>query len=116
MDSRPNYEMLQRYYQLPGENIMQQTNTFAGRCTNPKLFLLDRGGNCSFTKDLYEGFKDTGVECEKKKEFQFTPGERILSEDYFKGWNDSYFFQTNLFRNNKSLWHDPFRSNYFQGK
>lgn len=112
MNSRPEYETLQKYYQLPGQNIIDQSNMFPGKNTNPKLFLLDRGGNCSYNRDLYEGFQ--GGVCEKKKEFQFMPGDRILDGDYFKGWNDSFFFQTNLFRNNPSLWHDPFKSNYFQ--
>jgi hypothetical protein len=115
MNSRATSETLEKslekYYQLPGHDIINQSNT------NPKLFLNERGGNCSYNKNLCETFKDVkNTTCKKKDEFKFIPGDRILDGDYFKGWNDSFFFQTNLFRNNTSLWHDPFRTNYFQGK
>jgi len=127
MNSRPSHNTLQKYYQLPGHNIIEQTNTYSGRDTSPELFLLDRGGNRGFAKDPYEGFQDlkpSSVDLEdklqekleKKKEFKFYHGDQILSQNYFKGWNDSYFFQTALFRKDPKFWVTPFKSDYFQGK
>lgn len=133
MNSRVTHETLQKYYQLPGKNIINQGNFYPGKDTNPKLFLLDRGGNRGFLKDPYEGFNnvtnrnkkenfETNLEdnlenkLEDKKKFKFYPGDQILHRDYFKGWNDSFFFQTSLFRKEPKFWLTPFKSDYFQGK
>ena len=127
MNSRPSHLTLQKYYQLPGDAIMDSTNEYPGRDTNPELFFLDRGGNRGLEKDPYEGFKDLKKNEEKKeqkelseqefqeqKKFKFYQGDQILSGDYFKGWNDSFFFQTNLFRSDPKFWSTPFKSDYFQ--
>ena len=40
---------------------------------------------------------------------QFYKGDKILTGDYFKGWNDTYFFQSAIFRENNDFWVNPFK-------
>ncbi len=44
-------------------------------------------------------------------EEKFYKNDKILTGDYFKGWNDSYFFQSSAFRNNANFWTNPFKNN-----
>ena len=44
-------------------------------------------------------------------EEKFYKDDKILTGDYFKGWNDSYFFQSSVFRNNADFWVNPFKNN-----
>ena len=40
---------------------------------------------------------------------KFYNGDQILIGDYFKGWNDTYFFQSSVFRENNNFWLNPFK-------
>ncbi len=95
-------------------------------------FMLNRGGNRGLTFDAWEGFgnvmvpnttgaatpsptpRNTVLPVSSNPKFasddQFYDGDKILSGDYFKGWNDTYFFQSNAFRNNSDFWTSPFRA------
>ena len=42
-------------------------------------------------------------------EEKFYKDDRILNGNYFEGWNDSYFFQSSVFRNNSDFWNNPFK-------
>ena len=95
-------------------------------------FLLSRGGNKTQGTDSWEGFtdftdnknlknlknnenKDKNDNNVKKgipkyePELKFYNGDQILKGDYFKGWNDSYFFQSSVFRENNNFWVNPFK-------
>jgi hypothetical protein len=43
-------------------------------------------------------------------EEKFYKDDRILKGNYFAGWNDSYFFQSSVFRNNSEFWNTPFKT------
>ena len=99
-------------------------------------FLLSRGGNKTQGFDNWEGFtdfpdnKNTNPTKENNKnneknennnknikkgipkyepEPKFYNGDQILKGDYFKGWNDTYFFQSSVFRENNNFWLNPFK-------
>ena len=91
-------------------------------------FLLSRGGNKTPGFDNWEGFTDFSNnknhnqnkenknhnQIEKnipkyEQEPKFYNGDQILKGDYFKGWNDSYFFQSSVFRENNNFWINPFK-------
>lgn len=96
-------------------------------------FLLSRGGNKTQGFDNWEGFtdftdnkipnptKDNNLNPTKdnniikkdtpkyEPEPKFYNGDQILKGDYFKGWNDSYFFQSSVFRENNNFWVNPFK-------
>ena len=75
-------------------------------------FLKDRGGNKGPTKQnnehpnvpVVEGFSD-----QPNQEEVFYPGDKILSGNYFDGWNDTYFFNKSIFRDNLEFWQNPFK-------
>lgn len=77
-------------------------------------FLRDRGGNKGPTKQnnvhpnvpsVVEGFSN------QMDQELFYPGDKILSGNYFDGWNDTYFFNKSIFRDNLEFWQNPFKSN-----
>jgi hypothetical protein len=40
---------------------------------------------------------------------EFYKGDKILQGNFFDGWNDTYFFNTSLFRENIKFWENPFK-------
>ena len=92
-------------------------------------FLSSRGGNKKVGVDHWEGFTDfatpTPTPNSTQQHKQGTPkyetepkfynGDQILKGDYFKGFNDTYFFQSSVFRENNNFWNNPFK-NTFQKK
>ncbi len=40
----------------------------------------------------------------------FYKGDKILQGNFFDGWNDTYFFNTSLFRENLNFWENPFKN------
>ena len=101
-------------------------------------FLLSRGGNKKVGIDNWEGFTDfasttptpanttptptnpTTTPNPTPQHKQGTPkyetepkfynGDQILKGDYFKGFNDTYFFQSSVFRENNNFWNNPFKN------
>lgn len=80
-------------------------------------FIASRGGNKNNNKDYWEGFNTkstptrTPIPTPKfEPDEKFYKGDQILTGDYFKGWNDSYFFQSSIFRNNVDFWNNPFKT------
>jgi hypothetical protein len=74
-------------------------------------FIAARGGNKNNVKDYWEGFNTQKPAVPKYEPTeQFYKGDKILTGDYFKGWNDSYFFQSSVFRNNVDFWNNPFKT------
>ena len=79
-------------------------------------FLKDRGGNKGPTRqqnnehpnvpDVIEGFSNQSTQEEV-----FYPGDKILSGNYFDGWNDTYLFNKSIFRDNLEFWVNPFKEN-----
>jgi hypothetical protein len=76
-------------------------------------FLKDRGGNKGPTRQqnnehpnvpVVEGFSN-----QIDQEEVFYPGDKILSGNYFDGWNDTYFFNKSIFRDNLEFWVNPFK-------
>lgn len=104
--------------QVPGQ-FMNQKQT--------EGFLLTRGGNRGTTFDAWEGFGDSdnmntmylasnntnqntsGPVPYADQYKNFYKGDKILNGDYFKGWNDTYFFQSSVFRQNMEFWINPFK-------
>ncbi len=80
-----------------------------------EMFLLTRGGNRGKTFDAWEGFKDVNSNNSNNSNNdvepseQFYKGDKILNGNFFKGWNDTYFFQSSLFRENNDFWVNPFK-------
>lgn len=92
-------------------------------------FLQNRGGNRGVflnpkntnapMKYVQEGFADVDIWAPNatlppgmgkfKKEPQFYPGDKILSGNFLNGWNDSFFFQTSVFRENNEFWANPYK-------
>jgi hypothetical protein len=87
---------------LPHKNSQQEVTNF----------LKDRGGNKGPTKQnnehpnvpVVEGFSNQSTQEEV-----FYPGDKILSGNYFDGWNDTYFFNKSIFRDNLEFWVNPFK-------
>lgn len=110
-----NLDKSNNYYKkpLPAINTADQVYVMV----DPNQYLKNRGGNKAPGKDLFEGF-ETKPQNDKKVKFQedkeevkFYPGDKILSGNYFDGWNDTHFFQTTHFMNDKEFWQDPFKYN-----
>jgi hypothetical protein len=96
-------------------------------------FLLTRGGNRGTTFDAWEGFEDNNnnyvpgnnvntinlasntnnIQVPYSSQYKnFYKGDKILNGDYFKGWNDTYFFQSSVFRQNMDFWINPFKPTF----
>jgi hypothetical protein len=103
-------------------------------------FLLSRGGNKKVGVDNWEGFTDFASTTptltnitptptnttltpnptpqhkqgtpKYEQEPKFYNGDQILKGDYFKGWNDTYFFQSSVFRENNNFWNSPFKNTF----
>ena len=78
-------------------------------------YLRDRGGNRGpnqAIKSVRESFEDTPqTEQSNQPKYvddAFYKGDKILSGDFFDGWNDTYFFNTSIFRENLEFWQNPF--------
>ena len=75
-------------------------------------YLRDRGGNRGpnqSIKSAKESFEDTQPQTQPKfVDDEFYKGDKILSGNYFDGWNDTYFFNTSIFRENLEFWQTPF--------
>ena len=56
-----------------------------------------------------KNLKPVGFADLDETEPKFYNGDQILKGDYFKGWNDSYFFQSSVFRENNNFWVNPFK-------
>jgi hypothetical protein len=72
-------------------------------------YLRDRGGNrgpSQSIKSPKENFED--VSQPKYVDDEFYKGDKILSGNFFDGWNDTYFFNTSIFRENLEFWQNPF--------
>lgn len=86
---------------------------------NAKVISLDPSNTASPMKYVQEGFEDIDIWAPNatlppgmgkfKKEPQFYPGDKVLTGNFFNGWNDSFFFQTSLFRENNEFWANPFK-------
>ena len=44
-----------------------------------------------------------------EQDSDFYKGDKILQGNFFDGWNDTYFFNTSLFRENLQFWENPFK-------
>jgi len=109
--------------QVPGQFMNQQQT---------EVFLLTRGGNRGKTFDAWEGFGENENDNDNTNNTtmynmsfnnqknntpvpyadqykNFYKGDKILNGDYFKGWNDTYFFQSSVFRQNMEFWINPFK-------
>ena len=96
-------------------------------------FLFIRGGNRGTTFDAWEGFSDDNNTNNNSNTMymasngnnntqgpvpysaqykNFYKGDKILNGDYFKGWNDTYFFQSSVFRQNMDFWVNPFKPTF----
>ena len=77
-------------------------------------FIAARGGNKNNNKDFWEGFQSNTQKKQAIPRYEpdekFYKGDKILTGDYFKGWNDTYFFQSSVFRNNVDFWNNPFKT------
>jgi hypothetical protein len=87
-------------------------------------FLKDRGGNrgpsMTSSKSLEssnlgnfltkEGFQNVNIGKFEPDE-KFYPGDKILAGNYFDGWNDTFFFNKSIFRENLEFWQNPFKEN-----
>ena len=67
-------------------------------------YLKDRGGNRGATKEKFENAQPQP----KFVDDEFYKGDKILSGNYFDGWNDTYFFKTSIFRENLEFWQNPY--------
>ncbi len=86
---------------------------------NAKIISLEPSNTNSPMKYVQEGFEDIDIWTPNatlppgmgkfKKEPQFYPGDKVLSGNFFNGWNDSFFFQTSLFRENNEFWANPYK-------
>ena len=78
-------------------------------------YLRDRGGNrgpSQAIKSVKENFENTPQTEQstqpKYVDDEFYKGDKILSGNFFDGWNDTYFFNTSIFRENLEFWQNPF--------
>jgi hypothetical protein len=55
-------------------------------------------------------YESTSDKPKSQFEEKFYKDDRILNGNYFSGWNDSYFFQSSVFRNNSDFWNTPFKT------
>jgi hypothetical protein len=69
-------------------------------------FLINRGGNRGTTFDAWEGFKNTP---KYEPDEKFYKGDKILEGNYFDGFNDTYFFNSRVFKENNNFWLSPFK-------
>ncbi len=86
---------------------------------NAKVISLDPSNTNSPMKYVQEGFADIDIWAPNatlppgmgkfKKEPQFYQGDKILGGNFFNGWNDSFFFQSSLFRENNEFWANPYK-------
>ena len=86
-------------------------------------FLRDRGGNRGIpqptnintigSKNTVEKFaaNPDGRYNTSKDSDSFYPGDKILTGNYFDGWNDTYFFNKSIFRDNLEFWQNPYKKN-----
>ena len=71
-------------------------------------YLKDRGGNRGATKEKFENAQTQTQPQPKFVDDEFYKGDKILSGNYFDGWNDTYFFNTSIFRENLEFWQNPY--------
>ena len=76
-------------------------------------YLKDRGGNRgpSQPAPTKEKFENAQTQTQTQPKFvddEFYKGDKILSGNYFDGWNDAYFFNTSIFRENLEFWQNPY--------